>query len=70
MLYPTIANFLATGSISLPAHNLRCALLTSAYTYSSEHTLWGNVSANECVGAGYTAGGKIIAHKVLAYFFS
>jgi len=38
------------------------ALVTSSYTFSAAHTVWGDVSANEvATGDGYTTGGVALA---------
>ncbi len=41
---------------------IKLALVNSTYVFDAAHTLWGDASANECSGTGYTAGGKTIAN--------
>lgn len=55
---------LGTKQIDLINDDIRIALLTSAYTPDfANHNTWSQVSANEVVGTGYTAGGMALAGK-------
>lgn len=47
---------------------IKVALVKSAYTPDQDnHDFWNDVSANEITGTGYTAGGKTLSEKTLAY---
>lgn len=46
------------GAGSWTDNTIKLALVTSGYTFSAAHTIWGDVSANEvATGDGYTTGG-------------
>ena len=46
----------------------KVALLTNAFVYASgTHVLYADVSANEVVGTGYTAGGATLSGRAVAY---
>jgi hypothetical protein len=44
---------------------IKCALLTNAHSFDTDHNEWGEISANEASGAGYTTGGAIISNLVV-----
>jgi hypothetical protein len=47
---------------------IKVALVKSTYAPDQDaHDFWDDVSANEVEGAGYTAGGKVLAEAVSAY---
>lgn len=53
---------------SFVANDLRCMLLTAAYTPDQDaHEFLAAVVANEVVGAGYAAGGQVLAGKAVTY---
>jgi len=41
-------------------HTIQCALLKTGYTPDKDHDVWGDVSANECAGSGYTTKGEAL----------
>ena len=51
-----------TGSGS---HTINCALLDSNHTFVADNNTWTAISANEASGAGYSAGGAILANKTV-----
>ena len=54
------------GSISFLTDTIKCALCTSALTPNIDtQKFWSDVSANEVVGTGYTAGGTALANKAV-----
>lgn len=69
---------LMNKEIDLDADTIKVGLLTDSYTPDKDHDLWGDVSANEVSGTGYTAGGATLANTTvvqddandLAYFDS
>lgn len=53
------------GVIDLDTNTWRLVLLTSSYTPDqSNHDTWSDMSANEVVGTGYTANGKLLTQTV------
>jgi hypothetical protein len=61
-LYDKAWRLLNTGGIDLDTDTIKIALVTSAYTPSTAHDEWADVSANEVAsGAGYTTGGITLA---------
>jgi hypothetical protein len=47
---------------------VKVALVKNTYVPDQDkHDFWNDVSANECAGTGYTAGGKELAGKTLVY---
>jgi len=53
--------------IDFLSDTIKCALLTSSYTPAqTTHEWWSDVSANDVVGTGYTAGGQALASKTLS----
>ena len=53
---------LAVGAIDLNNDTIKCALMSSGYTFDKDaHATWADVSANELPdGNGYTAGGETL----------
>ena len=50
------------GTVDLNTDSLYMAMVTSSYTPSLAHTIWGDVSANEvAAGSGYSTGGVLLA---------
>lgn len=58
---------LAQGDLDLDAagDQINVALLTSAYTPNADHNTFSQVSGNEVVGTGYTAGGATLASQAV-----
>lgn len=55
------------ANINLSADTIKVALLTNIHvTNIDTQEFWSNVSANEVVGTGYTAGGQALASKVVS----
>ena len=60
--YNSFLNALLEGVVDLDTDDIYAALLDSSYTLDIDaHTDWGDVSATECAGAGYTASGQALA---------
>ena len=57
-----------TEAISSPLLPVYAALVTSTYTPNiNTHSVWADVSANECVGSGYSANGmQVSIHNTIA----
>lgn len=54
------------GAVDLDTDTLRLALVTNAYTPSTAHTQWSDVSTYEvATGSGYTTNGEAIATPVV-----
>lgn len=61
-VYNPFRKYMGDGTILFGTDTLKIALVTSAYTPSAEHGIWGDVSANEvATGSGYTTGGATLA---------
>jgi len=60
--YTSYKQYVHDGTINLNSTGkIMLALVTSSYTYSAAHTVWGDVSANEvATGDGYTTGGEAL----------
>ena len=59
--YTELKKYLIARDIEIEADTLKLALVTSSYTPSLAHTIWGDVSANEvATGSGYTTGGEAL----------
>jgi len=63
-LYNHVPELLAKGTITW-SDPLYLALLSSAYVFSAEHTVWADVSASEITGAGYTTGGFALSGQAV-----
>jgi hypothetical protein len=48
--------------IDLDTDNIKCAILSNAYTPSKDDDVWADVSTHEVSGTGYDAGGKLLAN--------
>lgn len=61
-LYDSYDQYVHDGTINLNnTGKVMLALVTSSYTFSAAHTIWGDASANEVAsGDGYTTGGAAI----------
>lgn len=58
---------LSPAALNLLSATVKVALLSSAYTPDIDaNQFWSDVSANEVVGAGYTAGGQALANKTVS----
>jgi len=44
---------------------IKVALVKSAYTIDKDHNVWGDISANEVAGAGYSAGGATLGSQTV-----
>ncbi len=44
---------------------LQCALLDNSHSFTAANTVWGDVSANEISGTGYTANGVVLANQAV-----
>ncbi len=64
--YSHLSELIANGLFDLDGITIKLALVSSAYTPDvANHTQWGDVSANEISGTGYTTGGATIQNTVL-----
>jgi hypothetical protein len=63
--YDTAAKIFQGGA-DLTTNTVKCALVSSAYTFSAAHDEWADASANEISGTnGYTTGGATVGTPVL-----
>lgn len=65
VIYNRFSANLMNGLLDLEGDTIKCALLTSAYTPDKDHAVFGDVSASEVSGTGYTAGGETLATKAV-----
>ena len=64
--YTHVPRRFCDGTLDWDTDTFKMALVTSSYTPSAAHTIWGDVSANEVAsGNGYTTGGVALAGKAL-----
>ncbi len=52
---------LFNGEIDLEADAIQVALMDNVHAFTATHNVWGDVSANEISGTGYTANGETLA---------
>lgn len=65
-LFDSFRKYIGDGTIDWDTDTIKLALVTSGYTFSAAHTIWGDVSANEVAnGAGYTTGGLALTTKAV-----
>lgn len=64
-MYGRVANKLARKEIDLVNDNIKIALFTNSYVPSYHAHEFYSAIANELVGAGYVAGGKLLTGKTL-----
>jgi len=65
VLYNSFKRDIANGSIDLDTDTIKLLLVTSAYVPNIDtHTKRSDIT-NEVVGAGYTAGGVVLANKTV-----
>lgn len=60
--YRFLAN-LMNKEVDLEADTVKVALLDNSHSFSGSDDEWGDVSANEIVGTGYSAGGEELTGK-------
>ena len=60
-IYASCKRGLGEGMFVLGSDTLKCALLTHAYVPDSGHATFADVAAAEVSGAGYAAGGAVLA---------
>lgn len=66
MMYFKYKDQLLKGlSLNLLTDNIKVALLKPSYVYNSAHQFFSDVSTEECVADGYTAGGVLLTNKSL-----
>lgn len=64
-LYNSFKKYIMDGTIDLDTHDIRVALVSSAYNPDIDaDTEWADVSVNEVSGTGYTAGGALLTGAV------
>ena len=59
---------LMDGSVDLAngGDTIKVALLNNSHAFSAANSVWGNISANEISGAGYSAGGATLAGQAVS----
>mgnify|MGYP000844254339 FL=1 len=62
-LYNKVRKYILDGTVDFDTDTIKCALVTSGYTFDATDEIWGDVSANEVdavasPGNGYTTGGE------------
>ncbi len=62
-IYHSVFERLARGAGDLQSVTVKCALVTSSYTYDTDHDFFDDIT-NEITGSGYTAGGDTITVTV------
>lgn len=62
-IYHSFFERLARGAGDLQSVTVKCALVTSSYTYDTDHDFFNDIT-NEITGTGYTAGGDTISVTV------
>ena len=63
-IYHNLFERLGRGAGDLQSVTVKCALLTSSYTYDPDHDFFNDVSANEISGVGYSSGGATVTVTV------
>lgn len=51
--------------VDLEADTIRIALMNNSHGFIATHSIWGNISANEVSGTGYTPGGGTLTGKAV-----
>ncbi len=51
--------------VDLEADVIKVGLLDNVHAFTATNTVWGDISANEIAGTGYTAGGATLAGKAV-----
>ena len=66
--YDVLKEDLMLGDVDLGngADAIKVALLGNTHSFTASNAVWGNVSANEISGTGYTAGGATLANQSVA----
>ena len=64
-VYGSAAEAIAKGTIDLDTNTFRMVLVTATHTPNqATHSTWADMSADEAVGTGYTASGKLLTCTV------
>jgi len=61
-IYNKLKANLANKIVDIEVDTLKIALLDSNHSFDADNNTWADVSANEVVGTGYTAGGATLAN--------
>ncbi len=66
--YDVFKEDLMLGDVDLGngADAIKVALLDNSHAFSASDAVWGDVSANEISGTGYTAGGATLANQAVS----
>lgn len=65
IVYDTAKKLLLSGGIDLDTDTIKCALVTSSYTFDITHDEWADASTNEVAnGNGYATGGVTVTLTV------
>ena len=51
--------------VDLEADDIRIAILDNNHSFSGSNNQWSDISANEIIGTGYTAGGELLTNKAV-----
>ncbi len=66
VLFNSFKKRIMDGSIDLDSDTLKVALMAGSFVPDMDlHTFWSDVRANEVAGTNYTAGGQVLAGKVV-----
>jgi len=60
-IYDDFKEDLMMGDVDLEADTIKVALLDDSHAFDATDSVWGDISANEISGTGYTAGGATLA---------
>ena len=64
-IYTVFKTALLGGVLDLDTDTIKVGLLDDSHSFNAANTVWGDVSANEVSGAGYTAGGATLASATI-----
>jgi hypothetical protein len=59
---------LMDGSVDISngGDTIKCGLLDNSHSFTASDSVWGDISANEISGTGYTAGGATLANQAVS----
>jgi hypothetical protein len=64
-IYQRLFANLMNKVVDLEADIIKIALMDNVHAFDGTDNVWGDVSANEIAGTGYTAGGETLANKAV-----
>ena len=67
-IYDDFKEDLMDGSVNISSggDTIYCALLDNSHSFTATNSVWGDVSANEISGTGYSANGEVLASQSVA----